>query len=294
MRSYARVSLLALIAGVLVAFAVPAAASAAGFGITKFFAANCKASAETCGLGAEEPSKTKTEEEGYVQAGGHPPYGVTDFVIANHEQTVPFPAKIPNESVQNLRTDVAPGVVTNPEAVPKCSIKDFEGTLASAEHGFYTAGKCPTSSVIGENTVVTAVPVAEPEPGHFIYKDFTLKGKVYNLEQPYGLASDFGVALDVKELGRRRAAVRAHVHQRRRGMAERLPRLLHDHGHHSRCRRVAPGLLRNAQRSRPGRKLSFLRNPSKCRARSRNDDHGDDGILRHEKAERPYTTLVGS
>src|ERR1700733_3447381 len=126
MRVHVRFSLLALLVGAIVIVSAPAAQAA--FGVEKFFAGNCKAAFESCGAGAKEGGTVEAETEGFRTAGGYTPFGVTDFVLNHHEQTVPFAAKVPDESVKNLRTDVAPGVVTNPEAVPKCSMKDFLGT----------------------------------------------------------------------------------------------------------------------------------------------------------------------
>jgi hypothetical protein len=194
MRVHVRSSLLALLVGAIVIVSAPAAQAA--FGVEKFFAANCGAAFEKCGEGAEGGGVVEAELEGFRTAGGYTPFGVTDFVLNHHEQTVPFPANVPDESVKNLRTDVAPGVVTNPEAVPKCSMKDFEATTLEPAKGFHSESKCPASTVIGENIVETAIEVA---PG--IFKDFELSGKVYNLEQPTGLASDFGVALNLAPLG---------------------------------------------------------------------------------------------
>lgn len=105
MRSSVRFSFVALLVGVIVAFAAPAAAQAA-FGVEKFFAANCKTAA--C-----EPADVTTEA--FTQAGGHPPAGITDFTVNNHViQTVPFTAVAPDGLVTHVRTDVAPGVSTNP------------------------------------------------------------------------------------------------------------------------------------------------------------------------------------
>lgn len=267
MRSHARVWFIALLTAVLLAAFAPVAAQAAGFGVEKFFAANCGKGGETkaeaekfekCGEVAKENTTTKeAEEEGYNVAGGHPPFGVTDFVIAHHEQTEPIPAQLPNESVQNLRTDVAPGVVTNPETVTKCSLKDFESTLVEPAHGFYLESKCPASSLIGENTVVLAVPVGESKGAPF-YANVTLKGKVYNLEQPYGLASDFGVALDVKALAKG-APVFAHTY------IEGSVEWLSDYHDYFTIKNITPGLIssRLAFYGRSGT-TGFLRNPSAC------------------------------
>ena len=57
--------------------------------------------------------------------------------------------------------------------------------------GLYRRPKCSAASEIGVNKVVVwAGPKPFPEGG-----DIPLTGKVYNLVQPEGLASDFGVAL---------------------------------------------------------------------------------------------------
>src|SRR5207302_6729757 len=141
-------------------------------------AGNCSAGHEECGAGAAEPNAKEIEEkkEAFRTAGGYPNFGVTDFVVNNLEieagVKVPFP-----ESVKDLRVDVAPGVVTNPQAVPYCSKKDFEGKLVEPEKHLFTGPACPASSIIGVNKVVTAFPV-----GGGKFADVPLEGKVYNLE----------------------------------------------------------------------------------------------------------------
>ncbi len=89
-------------------------------------------------------------------------------------------------TVKHIRTDVAPGVSTNPQAVPKCSAHDFGVELGG---GIYQEPTCPTSTELGINKVVVVGPKAGAT-------DQTLEGKVYNLEQTPGLSSLFGVALE--------------------------------------------------------------------------------------------------
>jgi hypothetical protein len=194
MRSHVRISLLAVIAVATLGASVPAGAEA--FGIEKFFAGNCGAEFEECGKGAEEPpepsKKEKAEKEGFRQAAGFVPFGITDFKL-KATPVGPLKGLVPEGNVENIRVDVAPGVVTNPEAVPKCPIKEFEGTPAG--EGIFLAPKCPEASIIGKNIVVVAV---SPEPG--VVVNVPLEGKVYNLVQPEGLASDFGVALNLEPL----------------------------------------------------------------------------------------------
>jgi hypothetical protein len=185
MRSCVRFSFLALLVGVIVAAAAPAAQAA--FGIERFFASNCNAAGEKCGEG-KNPSLTEAKEQGFTQAAGHPNFGVTDFTVNNHVvQTVPFTAVAPDGLVTHVRTDVGPGVSTNPEAVPKCSFAEY-GTEATT--GFFLAPTCKPETEIGVNKVVVLV---KTEGGVFV--NVPIEGNVYNLVQPKGLASDFGVAL---------------------------------------------------------------------------------------------------
>jgi len=188
-----RLSLVAFVLSALVAVAVPAAAQA--FGVEKFFAGNCKEA--SCGEEAEAPSKAEEETKGYREAGGDVPYGVTDFkvkteVLENEILGVPF--LVPEGfktggSVSGIRVDVAPGVVTNPEAVPQCPQASLGTEVAP---GAFTPPTCPADTVIGENEVLTA---AEFPEGTGEYVDAPLTGTVYNLDPSVGLASEFGVAL---------------------------------------------------------------------------------------------------
>jgi hypothetical protein len=222
MRSNARIALLAPLVGVLVALvaiSAPAAQASVPFGVEKFSAANCTAAYEGCAgkettIGPFEywtPKETTSTEEkiqGYTQAAGHPAWGVTDFQ-ANTEGTLPneVPAGLAEgKVVKHVRTDVGPGVSTNPEAVPKCTMKAFDGNEKEEEavpgSGFYLAPTCPESgsgsTVIGVNRVTV---YAGPNGVTAGVSDLPLEGIAYNVEQPQGVASVFGVALKLpKEL----------------------------------------------------------------------------------------------
>jgi hypothetical protein len=211
MRSKFRFSLLALLIGVIVAVVAPAAAQAAPeFGAETLVAANCTAGFEACGsevIGPysfpKEPTLPEAEEQGYTQAGGHPPFGITDFEV---KTSGTFPNKVPLGIVKHVRTDVGVGVSTNPEAMAKCTMKEFDASAKEEEAipgtGFYPAPQCvetgATNTVIGLNKVVVYAGPNGVKPG---VSDLPLEGTVYNLEQPQGFASDFGVALKLpKEL----------------------------------------------------------------------------------------------
>jgi hypothetical protein len=180
MRFHVRFWLLALIAGAILVISVPAAQAA--FGVESFFAANCKIS--TCKFA--EGEKVKAEEQGYNTAGGHPNFGISDFTVNTKGV---FPKAVPEGApVTHVRDDVSPGFSTNPQAVEKCTLAQFGEKEAIPGTGFYAEPKCEKESEIGENKVVVYL------GGE---KDLPLVGKMYNLVQPEGLASDFGVALEL-------------------------------------------------------------------------------------------------
>jgi hypothetical protein len=188
MRSNARIALLAPLIGAI--FAVSAPAAQAAFGIESLFSGNCKVETPCTAASTEA-----NHSELFTQAAGHPPAGITDFTIKHHViQTVPFTAEAPEGNVKNIRTDVGPGESTNPEAVTKCSVANFTGSPiepAPKVHAF-TAPNCPGSE-IGTNIVHV---VLEPATG--VFKNYVLEGKMYNLEQPEGMASYFGIALSLE------------------------------------------------------------------------------------------------
>lgn len=198
MRSCVRFSFLALLVGVIVAIAAPGAQAAVG--IEKFVATNCKAAFPECaeepGPGTafgptkipKEPSKAEAEEQGYTQAAGHVPFGITDFKLTTVTTGVPLPAtQVPTGIVKHIRTDVAPGLATSPAAVPQCSGAAFGETEALPGSGLYTASTCPGNTLLGVNEVTV---YAGTTAG-----DVPISGNVYNLVQKEGLASEFGVAL---------------------------------------------------------------------------------------------------
>src|SRR5450759_852924 len=151
MRVHARVRFFALLTGVLILLAAPAAARAAEApGIEKFAAVNCGALHKECAhtmvtkvatpfFGEEqtysvttEPGEAEAIAEGYVKAGGHVPFGVTDFKVATVGE---LPTQAPTAIVKHIRTDVAAGLATNPQAIPMCSAAQFGTELAGS--GFY-------------------------------------------------------------------------------------------------------------------------------------------------------------
>src|SRR5258708_23874939 len=181
MRSEVRAWFLTLVCGgLLAAFVLPASAQA--IGIEKLVATNC--TEEECGeefveeteeivleKGApvtkhfefNEPKAKITvpeaEAEGFTQAGGRVPFGITDFQVASIPGTE-YPEKIPTAGTEHIPTDVAPRLAPNPFAVPMCSPTAFEARPPPASplrgSGLYDA---PTTecakSVIGFQEATT-------------------------------------------------------------------------------------------------------------------------------------------
>jgi hypothetical protein len=208
MRSNARIALLAPLIGAilaLLAVSAPAAQAATAFGPEILVAGNCTEAFKTCGSNPltgpyafpKEPTEAEARAEGYNQAAGHPAWGITSFKV-NTEGELPnaVPAGLTTTGpVKHVRTDVGPGVSTNPEAVPLCTMKEFDASEKEEEavpgSGFYPEPACKSETEIGVNQVtVYAGPKPFPEGG-----DLPIEGKAYNLVQPQGVASVFGVAL---------------------------------------------------------------------------------------------------
>lgn len=193
---FARIWFIALLAGAAFSVVVPAAQATEALGVESLFAGNCKEGFEkTCNKAATPAEEVaKAEKEGYNQAAGHPPYGVTEFKI---DTIGTFPKEVPLSVVTHVRTDVGPGVSVSPQAMAKCSLKEFNGIEVAP--GFFTASECKEGTTAGgtEIGVNEVVVYLGPELG----VDLPITGKVYNVEPPTGFASDFGVALPLpKEL----------------------------------------------------------------------------------------------
>ncbi len=149
----------------------------------------------------KEPTLTEAKEQGYRQAAGHPAWGITDFEVATVSAVNPslpgkVPDAIPTAIVTHVRTDVGPGVSTNPEAVSQCAMAEFGEKEAVPGSGFYAEPKCAKNTVIGENLATIYAGKELVFEGSNIV-DLPLTGIVYNLVQPEGRAADFGVALEI-------------------------------------------------------------------------------------------------
>jgi hypothetical protein len=116
-----RLGLAALAA--VIAFSAIAPAAHAAFGVQSFLA---------------EARKSATPGDLDSQAGSHPFVGVTDFTMNNV-------GGFPDGNVKNIRVDLPPGLISNPEATPKCTDAQFPSCPANTKLGTeeFTAGPLP-------------------------------------------------------------------------------------------------------------------------------------------------------
>jgi hypothetical protein len=210
-RSKIRLSLVMLVACSVVAVTASAAQAAPGFGVERFVATNCKFGHVACGSEEVEgpfgPSPApsyirpkakisvpEAEAEGFTQAGGRVPYGVTHFEVTH---TGEYPNAVPDGIVNHVRVDVSTSLATAPVAVPMCSAAEFgetEEPVAGTE--LFHAPTCKPETEIGTEQVTLYLGPNALGAGK---SDLPISGKVYNLVQPAGLASYYGVALALPE-----------------------------------------------------------------------------------------------
>ena len=221
MRLHARVWVLSMICGVLLGavFASSALAVAEVPVVEKFVATNCKASAPACGQEFKEEREnpltteqekyfepkaeitpTEAKNEGETQAGGRVPFGVTDFKVL----TVPGGEYSkgtvqPTLRITHIRTDVAPGLATNPFAVPMCTTAQFGTESVPGSHLFTAPSPAESPEGCGESEIGTQ----DATVFGGALGDLALEGKVYDLvpggeetlENGQKLAALYGVAL---------------------------------------------------------------------------------------------------
>jgi hypothetical protein len=166
-----RVTLAVAVAGMMIG-AAPSAASA--FGV----ATNCTTPTSGGGTtlspnqpcwvaGVYNDDYTGMTDTQYVggqaqQSGGHPFTGVTDFIMSNTSPAVSY-----------IRTDIPPGLVSNPEATPKCS----DTGLAAAS--------CPGNTQLG------IVKLEVSQSGLNIYADESVYNMPVESSHCSGYVSDY-------------------------------------------------------------------------------------------------------
>ncbi|HEY2652692.1 MAG TPA: hypothetical protein VGI50_12255 [Solirubrobacteraceae bacterium] len=126
------------------------------------------------GIAGFSGSFTNTDGTQATQAGGHP-----DVTMS-----VSFATKVdkegntvPDQNVKDIDIELPPGLVGDPQAIPKCTSAQIHAT------GFLDSGGCPSAAQIG---------VAEVTVGSFGPSPFSSGGiPVYNMQPPPGVPAQF-------------------------------------------------------------------------------------------------------
>ena len=213
-----KVRILLLASAVACTLALSASAAYASFGIEKFVAVNCKV--ETCAQTTttiapfgtyyepKEPTAKEEEEkkEGFTQAGGRVPFGITDFKVKT-EGSLPT-EKPEGKPVTHIRTDVAPGLATNPTAPEVCTKAQFE-TKEEAP-GLFLPPTCSASEASSGTTKRRSTREAST---------FRLKGPS-TTSNPKKATRRNSASLSNADASGRGGPVRPHPHQRQRRMGQ--------------------------------------------------------------------------
>ena len=142
-------------------------ATAGAFVVSKWEAATC----------GESTCKDSPPTGLYLQAAGHPNFGITDF---GFEFTEALLVKTPVGKVKDVRVDLPPGLSVNPEATVQCT----EAQLNES--------KCPPESKVG---VDQAIGTAEFTLGVRATK--TEEFPVFNMVRKAGEPARFGVEINI-------------------------------------------------------------------------------------------------
>lgn len=135
--------------------------------------------AGTCNTSTCAPDSPSVEF--YETAAGHPPFGITQFIVRHKTVEIPLTGigtEEPEVDMKTLRVDLPVGLSVNPGATPQCE-------LAPGQHP--DALGCPLTSKVGES-LVTVTPEILAAP-------ITIKADVYNLKPQDGQPARFGFSV---------------------------------------------------------------------------------------------------
>jgi hypothetical protein len=134
------------------------------------------------GLDTYEMSAEEAGGGAATQAGKHP-FQLTTTEEAN-QTTVPSPVGLPKD----LHFNLPPGLLGDPSAIPRCSLKQFDTKAANSGREFFN-NECPEDTVIGAN-VVSLRTIAPSGAGHFNVG--RVASPVFNVEPAPGEPARFG------------------------------------------------------------------------------------------------------
>jgi hypothetical protein len=130
------------------------------------------AQAGSFGLQNVKVAATNRDGAPDMQAGSHPYALTTSFLLNTPEEFEPGKAQPSGGDLKDVKVELPPGFVGNPNATPKCTYAEF------------TSRSCPNDTAIGEAT--TRLTTTEVNGELFI------TNPVYNLETPGGVPAEFG------------------------------------------------------------------------------------------------------
>ncbi|MCL2769691.1 MAG: hypothetical protein FWD42_06220, partial [Solirubrobacterales bacterium] len=159
--------------------------------------------ASVSGGGAPEPASSSVP---LTIASSAPPFGIagasgwltnasgtTDMQAGSHpyEATFNFGLNAGNRNsegaLRNLSVALPPGIIGDPQAVPRCTRQEFVSSLVGAG--------CPPSTQVGVDWPETSIISAEGGFG-----PFRIRIPVYNLVPPPGVAAEFGFSIEGKTI----------------------------------------------------------------------------------------------
>ncbi len=176
----------------------------------------------------DEPKCSPSEPNFFIQAGGHPQIGFTQYTIQHGSSsgkvepseieipTSPITEPLSDRNIKTLRVDLPPGLTVNPEATPRCSIEAFENEVEVEPGKFLHVPACAKGTRVGteEVTLVITVGGVVPAPSPPLPAGNTLpkgavvppsaengtKVPVYNLEPNPGEPALFGFVVAGEEV----------------------------------------------------------------------------------------------
>jgi hypothetical protein len=130
--------------------------------------------AGTCNTPTCAPDSPKAEF--YETAAGHPPFGITQFIVRHHgSEFLGLPFEEPDVDMKTLRVDLPVGLSVNPGATPQCD----------KAH----PSECPISTEVGKSQVTVVPELGLPLT---ITGPVTIEASVYNLKPLIGHPARFG------------------------------------------------------------------------------------------------------
>ncbi len=175
----------------------------------------------------DTPPCSPNEPNFFVEAGGHPKIGFTQYTIQHEETTgkvepgeIPIPTSpikgsLKDHEIKTLRVDLPPGLTVNPQATPKCSLAAFEFETEISGKEVHVP-QCAKGTRVGTEkvTLVTTIGGVVPAPEEIFGPGKTLPAgavvqpnpalgtevPVYNLEPKPGEPALFGFVVAGEEV----------------------------------------------------------------------------------------------